>query len=187
MFLDFLIGGWPAFIAYASQPPQPPLEKTMSMNQLPYRVTMYNEDGDRTSECSFPTEQAGKKRFKKCVVSAECANTDRITFEEVRYHPPRRGGFRSRTGAGITRAMLDEWKRTPEFQIEGYVVHSVRTLNEATTCLPVNRVFHEDEADAIAQAVKLAKKWSKGHEGLVVFKAVAHVRRGSGVIVRDLK
>lgn len=81
--------------------------------------------------------------------------------------------------------VLDRWA-SPKLQVEGYIVHSLRSLNGNSEFSQHPKTFHKTEAEAVSTAKRLAKQWRSDHEGLVVLKAVKHVHRGDGVVVEDL-
>ncbi len=147
------------------------------MNRMKFSVTLFNYDDEVTSEHRYANKRTAEKKYDKCVTSAQCANVGRVKLYE---RIPTERAF----GMPFRHDVLREWydnDRTvpePEDQLEGYIVHSVRSLNgKATTCRSVNKTFHETTRGAVRAARQLADKWSEDHEGLIVFKAVKHVKK----------
>lgn len=134
------------------------------MRRLPFHVLIFDTDDEPTSHCQFPTECAARKRYNKAIVSAECANVGRIQLTYIAH-------------------VMAEWvafkePEKPDVQTAGYVVYSARALNRLSNCGgSLNKTFHKTEDEAVAHARQLADKWSMGHEGLIVFKAIKHVQR----------
>ena len=143
------------------------------MRKLPFHVTLFNDNSEVTSRCQFPTERAARKRYEQCIVSAECANVHRIILQRVDYGSTL--GFGSRSCLNI-----GEWIKPvpkPDVQVAGYIVHSARSLKNGTPGRLGSKTFHKTYEDAERQARQLADKWKLGHEGLIVFKAVKHVKK----------
>ncbi len=138
------------------------------MRALQFSVLISNTDGQPTSRCSFLAEDAARKKYVTAVTSAECAcsNIGHVSLARISF-----------PNAGV----MEEWVREPEesdMQVAGYIVHSARSLNGmATSCRSVNKTFHKTEHEALQAARKLADKWKLGHEGLIVFKAIQHVKK----------
>ncbi len=144
------------------------------MRKLPYIVTVFDTDGEPTSERRLRSMCEARKYFDKVISSAACANVGVVKLFNIESRP---GRFGRETYSWVK---VDEWRAPepePEFRVEGYIVHSARALNDTTSCQPVNKIFHETEAEAEQQARRLADKWSLGHEGLIVFKAIKHVQK----------
>ncbi len=134
------------------------------MRKLPFYVLIFDTDDEPISSCQFPTESAARIRYNKAIVSAACANVGRIRLTHILF--PRVD-------------VIEEWVafKEPDVQTAGYIVHSARTLGGVTSCAPVNKTFHETYDVAERQARQLADKWSDGHEGLIIFKAIKHVQK----------
>lgn len=147
------------------------------MSKLKYIVALFDKDGEPTSECRYRTLFTARDKFNNAVNSAPCANIGRITLSEWQA----RG-----VCGGYAYVTIKGWVLEPELQVAGYVVHSLRTLNDGTGCQPVNKIFHETAEDAVNQAIGLAKKWRDDHEGLIVFKAIKHVHRGNGIVIDEI-
>ena len=141
------------------------------MRELIYRVTVYSLASKPTSQCTFRTEREARKRLGQAITSAECASVGRILLERF---DPSALGFHNWYN-------LEEWNRPvpePDVQTAGYIVHSARTVNgRSQSTGEYGKTFHETEYDATLAARKLADTWKLGHEGLIVFKAIAHVQK----------
>lgn len=136
------------------------------MNKLPFNVIIFDKDDEPTSRCMFPTERAARKRYEKAVISAPCANVGRVQLTRFSFPD--------------AAEVMEEWTRETEkpmdIQTAGYIVHSARMAKfEASDLKPI--IFHDNMDDAVNQARRLADKWSLGHEGLIVFKAIKHVQK----------
>ena len=160
------------------------------MSNMKFSVTLFDYDDRVTSEHRYDSKKNARKKYKDCVRSAQCANVGRVKLYETVPYKVYFGG-----GRPWTFTVLEEWydndrpQPEPKFQVEGYIVHSARTLNGTTNCQRGNKTFHKDEDEAVAKAKHLAEKWSDGHEGVIVFKAVKHVYKGAfktRIVVEDL-
>ncbi len=135
------------------------------MRELRYIVDIFDIVGEPTSSCSFLTEGQAFERYHKAITSAACANVGRIRLSVRRF-------------SGTS--PLAQWIRQPEkpdVQTAGYIVHSARTLDEGLQTPLSGKIFHNTEHEAVTQARRLADTWSLGHEGLIVFKAIKHVKK----------
>lgn len=164
------------------------------MNDLNFSVVLFDYDDNHTSEHKYRNERTARKKYKDCVTSARCANVGRIKLYERK--APSIPSF-NLASLRYNYIVLEEWYNNdrpqpePDFQVEGYIVHSVRTLNGTMSCgRGNNKKFHDDEGAAVEHAKSLAEKWSGGHPGLLVFKAIKHVHkcsvRKTHVVVEDL-
>lgn len=138
-----------------------------TVNKLPFNVIIFDTNDAPTSRCMFPTEREARKRYKKAIVSAECANVGRIQLTYFSFP--------------ITN-VLAEWvafkeSEKSDVQTAGYIVHSARALDGGSPASLGSKLFHHNVGDAVRQARKLADEWHLGHEGLIVFKAVRHVKK----------
>lgn len=157
------------------------------MRQLPYHVTIYNCDDEPTSQCKYPTERAARSKYKKAVVSAECANVGRILL--CRVSLPARGMISSNA---IRWENIAEWIKPvpePEIQVAGYIVHSARSVNDnaVTSCKSVNKTFYETYDEAEQKARQLCDTWNDKHEGVIIFKAITHVHKKEYIPRRGIR
>lgn len=138
----------------------------MSSMRLRFIVTTRNEFGDSLSQHKYADERRARCKFERAMHTAQCNNG--FGIREVVLQECQGSGFIN----------LEKWKLPPDEQIEGYIVHSVRSVNgNATTCKSVNKTFHHSRGAAVRKARHFADKWSDKHEGVLVFKAVAHVQK----------
>ena len=143
------------------------------MRKLPFQVTLFDSNDEPTSLCQFSTERAAGKGYEKAIVSAVGANTSRILLQRLDLPAL---GFNN----WITLAQWIKPVSKPDVRAAGYIVHSARTLNDGHSTLTTSnagKVFHETYDEAERQARHLADKWSDGHEGLIIFKAIKHVQK----------
>ena len=146
----------------------------MSSMRLRFVVTAFNKHGDALSQHKYANEGFARCKFNRVVHNAE---SEGFGIHEV--------VLQECIGSGYCN--MDKWRTPPDEQIEGYIVHSVRSLNgNATSCKSVNKNFHECYSSALVAAKGLAKRWSDKHEGLIIFKAIAHVHKGNGIQVDRL-
>ena len=156
------------------------------MRKLPYQVTVFDSEDNTQSKHCYPTLQAARAKYKHYVTSAACANTGRVILFRIDF---------GRHGPSWT--TIAEWVQSPpalDYHVAGYIVHSVRSVNgnAESSCKSVNKMFYKTEAAAVRKARELADKWSDGHEGLIVFKAVKHVSKvnysyiGTRTVVKDI-
>ena len=161
------------------------------MNNLKFSVSLFDYEDNTTSTHQYRDEAAARLKYKECVAFA---NVGRVKLYERVPHKFHLGG-----GRPWSFNVLEEWydndrpQPEPDVQVEGYIVHSIRTLNGTTKCKSVQKDFHETEEGAIRSAKLLAEKWSDNHEGVVVFKAIKHVHKiglpvvpSNRVVVDDL-
>ena len=120
------------------------------------------------------SRRAASKRYGQAIVSAECANVHRILLQRVQLPAPGAFGKFNR----VKCENLAEWIKPvpePDFQVAGYIVQSVRTLDKRDRVAPIGGEFFDNDADAIDFAKDMAQRWSANNPGLIVFKAIKHV------------
>ncbi len=142
------------------------------MNELRFIVNIFDIAGEQTSSCLFASGRTARQRYEQAIVSAECGNVGHINLIK---RVPRAFGLEPHL------IKVDGWIRPvsePDIQTAGYIVHSARTVNgRSQSTGEYGKTFHKTGHEAVSAARKLADTWKLGHEGLIVFKAIKHVKK----------